>query len=1013
MSQTASNPPNSIKASRVASRLDRLIPTFVRAHWIALCVAAGVILLYALAGFFLVPHLAWTQAQDYVRNTLHRQLELGEVTFNPFTFEAVIRDLRLNEADGSPILGFDRLQVNAELSSLLRRAVVLKLFRLEGADVNLIVERDGSVNLAKLAPETPQEEPADENKPLPRIRIGELTIANGRVDIEDRTRAEPFTASLAPIHFKLTDFRTDLNYRNAYAFSAASQSGEQLEWSGDFTVQPLGSRGQFSVTGLRAQTVDDYLGEDLPLRLASGIAALRGEYQFALDPIALDIQLPSIELQDVALAERNAEAEPPVRLPQVNVSGVAFSYGQRSLTIDEVLLNGVQLDVVRESGSAINLTRLAGEKSAHEPASEPEPAAVAASSETPPAAEWLLKIGAVKLNDGTISFEDRTVAPAAKLALTPITLSVLNASSDAAAKAGVEAEIGIRNGAASGAGRGSAPGTLKVSGELQREPMAGQLSIDLADFDLPVLQPYIAQVAALTLHTGKLSVDGQLTLGAAPADKLKLKFAGNVSSSNFRTTDHLANEDFIKWGRLDVAGIEFEQSPDRLSIQKITARSPYARVIINQDQTLNVARVLNPHGDAEDAAPPQDERKEKTRAATPAKAQSSTMPMRIKSVQVIDGSAHFADYSIEPSFATGILGLEGTVTGLSSDPGSRATVKLKGAVDKYAPVDIEGAVNLLSAAMFTDIAMNFRNMELTTFNPYSGKFAGYNISKGKLSTELKYKVEDRKLDAQHHIVLDNLEFGDKTDSKDAAPIPVKLAVALLKDRDGVIDIDLPVSGSLDDPQFRLGPIIWKAFLNLLTKVVTAPFAALGALFGGGGEELAFVDFDAGSAELGASEREKLDKLAQALVERPQLRLNVPLTLVGDRDSEAFARKALEALVPATPVDLEDVAAKRQRLAAFEKAYTGLVKSAPPYPPETKTEEGVDLDARIAWIEKEMLDKLSPEQSALDELARQRAQAVQSALLANQELSPERVFITTDRQGVPADDGRVRMELKLE
>ena len=178
-------------------------------------------------------------------------------------------------------------------------------------------------------------------------------------------------------------------------------------------------------------------------------------------------------------------------------------------------------------------------------------------------------------------------------------------------------------------------------------------------------------------------------------------------------------------------------------------------------------------------------------------------------------------------------------------------------------------------------------MELTTFNPYSGKFAGYNISKGKLSTELRYKVEDRKLDAQHHIVVDNLEFGDKTDSKDAAPIPIKLAVALLKDRQGVIDLQLPVSGSLDDPKFRLGPIIWKALLGLLTKIVTAPFAALGALFGGG-EELAYVDFQPGSAELPANQIEQLDKLAQALAERPQLRLDVPVTLLAAQDSKAIA-----------------------------------------------------------------------------------------------------------------------------
>jgi hypothetical protein len=331
-------------------------------------------------------------------------------------------------------------------------------------------------------------------------------------------------------------------------------------------------------------------------------------------------------------------------------------------------------------------------------------------------------------------------------------------------------------------------------------------------------------------------------------------------------------------------------------------------------------------------------------------------------------------------------------------------------VDKYAPVDIEGEANILSAAKYTDLAMNFRNMELTTFNPYSGKFAGYAISKGKLNTELKYHVEDRKLLAEHHIVVDNLEFGEKTESKDAAPIPIKLAVALLKDRRGVIDVNLPVSGTLDDPKFRLGPIIWKAVLGLLTKVVTAPFAALGALFGGG-DELAFVNFAPGSADLSAAEAEKLGKLAKALAERPQLRLDVPLTVMPPEDGAALAKTALNNLVPPQP-DAIDEASVRRRLTQLEAVYKTRLKQAPEYPPETKSEDGVNYAARVQWIEAEILKNLQPDLTQLDTLARARAQAVQGAILANADVDPQRVFVTTDRPAALNADA-IRMELKLE
>jgi hypothetical protein len=257
-----------------------------------------------------------------------------------------------------------------------------------------------------------------------------------------------------------------------------------------------------------------------------------------------------------------------------------------------------------------------------------------------------------------------------------------------------------------------------------------------------------------------------------------------------------------------------------------------------------------------------------------------------------DGVADFTDHSVEPTFSTAIYGLKGSVVGLSSDPSSRATVSLDGSVDRYAPVSIKGKVNVLSAATFTDIAISFSNIELPTFNPYSGKFAGYNIAQGKLTTTMEYHVENRKLDAKHHIVVDQLEFGAATESKQAVPLPIKLAVSLLKDRNGVIDLELPVGGSLDDPTFRIGPIIWKVFVNLIEKVVTAPFAALGKLFGGG-PELSYVDFPAGAATLGPDQAQKLSQLASALVERPQLKLDVPLHTQADDDDAALERAGLD------------------------------------------------------------------------------------------------------------------------
>jgi uncharacterized protein involved in outer membrane biogenesis len=1096
---------------------------FLHGNLIMLSVVAVLLLLYTLAGFFLVPRIARSQIEEYVTGTLHRRIVLGELRFNPFTFDASVSGLQLTESDGSPLVSFRHLYVNAELASVWQRAVVLKEVTLTAPDIQLIVARDGKVNLAQLAPESKEPAPAEESAP-PRVRIGRLAVTQGRVGLEDRTRPRTFTAAVAPIRFTLTDFKTDTGYRNAYRFAGTTTAGEQLEWSGGFTVQPLGSSGQFRVQGLKLATIDAYLDGSMPFKLASGEALLKGDYQFNLNPLQLEITLPLVAVRDVSLAERDGDAAAPVKAQEVDLQHLMFSLDKRNIGLKRIDVRGAHVEVAREADGSISLSRLFAD---HRTPKTGAPAVDApASSEsqqhmTSPesGSNWNIHVDTLQLEGASVVAEDRSVSPAARFELAPIGITITGWSTDPIAKLQLAADITINK-----------DGRLTTQGELQLEPLDTKLALELSNFALPVVQPYLAQATAMTLHSGKLSAKGNLSFAATPAAAPPLKFTGEVQVADLRTTDQRVREDFVKWRNLALTGISFEHNPDRLSIDRIVARQPYARVIIAKDRTLNVIQVLNPHAEvASDAAPsltlpreagegksrhrlrkasadaiqervadatreppadasreqpadaarelPADASRERSADATrelradasreqpadgtrelradasreqsadatrqlradasrerkmrPSRRQpkasppphagegqgggaqsAPTFPTRIRAIQIIDGTATFADYSIQPSFAAGILDLNGKVTGLSSNPASRAQVSLRGKVDRYAPVDITGEANLLAATKYTALAMNFRNMELTTFNPYSGKFAGYNISRGKLSTELKYKVEDRKLLAEHHIVVDNLEFGAKTDSKDAAPIPIKLAVALLKDRNGVIDVNLPVSGTLDDPKFRLGPIIWKAVLGLLTKIVTAPFAALGALFGGG-DELAYVDFPAGSADLTAVETEKLQKLAKALTERPQLKLNVPLSVVSAEDSDALAQQALLQRVPDVATAPPDEAAQRKQIKTLEGLYKTLLKKPPEYPPAAKTDKGPNLDAQLAYLQQALRTQLKPDPSALDALGQQRARAVQAVLLANEQLSAERVFVTSEHSGAAANGGHVRMEMKLE
>jgi Domain of Unknown Function (DUF748) len=559
------------------------------------------------------------------------------------------------------------------------------------------------------------------------------------------------------------------------------------------------------------------------------------------------------------------------------------------------------------------------------------------------------------------------------------------------------------------------------------------VAVKLDGIELKAAQPYITQYTSMTLLAGRLSGDAKVRYGAG---KPTLQVSSDITVAGVHTIDNALRDDFVNWDRLELSGINYQRDPDRLVIEQVMARKLYARVIVEPDGSLNVKRVLAGPGATIIAPAPSGAPVAATAVIQPRPVSAKTppnqsapnkapaMPMAVKKIVLFASQANFADLSVQPNFATGIQNIEGTVLGLSSKANSRATVDIHGAVDAFSPVAITGEVNLLSAALYTDLSMSFRNMDLSIFNPYSGKFAGYNITKGKLSTVMHYKVDGRKLDAQHHITVEQLEFGDKTASKDAVSLPIKLAVALLKDRNGVIDLDIPVTGTLDDPAFRLAPIIWKVFVNILEKAVTAPFALLGALFGGG-PDLQFIDFRPGLPDLDSVASDKVRAVVKALNERPQLKIEVPIAFVTELDRPAlvevqFSTQVRDAL--STMPGRKKAAAAAPDFAQSEPAmklelltqlYAKNIGAEPKYPEavaslKTKPELAA---AQVDFLSQELHRHIAIADGDLTALGQQRAQAVQRALLTDTQIDPERVFLAVSDKA-KNEAGLVRLELTL-
>lgn len=539
-------------------------------------------------------------------------------------------------------------------------------------------------------------------------------------------------------------------------------------------------------------------------------------------------------------------------------------------------------------------------------------------------------------------------------------------------------------------------GRVAVQGRLGLEPLAADLRVNLSDVALAPYQTFIEPYARARLERGTLGVAGALTVRAG--EPLDLRFDGGVSVADFAAVDAKDAQSFVRWRRLELDKLSYGSHPARLSIGAIVADAPYLRFSIGPDGVTNFQHIL-----AVESPPAPD--------ARPAAATGPGLRTDIGTIAVRDGSLNFADRSLRPNFATGIQQLSGTVKGLSSDPRARAKVALRGKVDRYAPASIAGEINPLAAQAYTDLALKFENIELTTFTPYSGKFAGFRIDKGKLTLDLHYRLKDRALQGDNRMVLNQLTLGERVESPDALELPIRLAIAILQDSRGVIDIDLPVRGNIDDPKFSYGALIGKAIANLILKAITAPFTLLAAAFGGG-EELGYLPFAPGSTELGAAERDKLDKLLRALADRPRLQLEVRggAALEGDRRALAAAKLERQIRGEGVPVtgDAPLTWTERRRLyALYRKTFNEDAPAVDERLPRSERQA-----REIAAARERLIEAMPVTDDDLRELARARAAAIVDYLTTQSAGIQARVFLTDVDPAAPTTAEGVRAELRL-
>jgi hypothetical protein len=542
-------------------------------------------------------------------------------------------------------------------------------------------------------------------------------------------------------------------------------------------------------------------------------------------------------------------------------------------------------------------------------------------------------------------------------------------------------------------------GKLALQGSGDIDPLQADFELALEGFELAALMPYIEPLLAIKLESGSLAakLGGSL---AQRGEQLDSKVAGQLNFKQILVNEAQKGTKVLSFEGLNLNELAWDSELSALQIEQVELIEPFAKIVIFKEGGTNLSELVvegsqatedvNGGGGPAAVAKPADDDKAKSADDSKAKPVS----VAIRSIDFHQGTADFADLSLPRTFKAAIYNIKGNVKGLDTDASAAAVIDLEGQVEKYAPVTLKGKVKPLAENLSADIELIFRNLELTSVSPYSDTYAGYNIDKGKLTADFKYRIADQKLTAENQLVIDQLTLGERTDSATATSLPVALAVALLKDSNGVIDLNLPISGDLDDPEFHYGALVGKALLNLVTKIVTAPFALLGSLVGEGAEDLDHVSFGPGDSEFSTAQTSKLTKVAEALAQRPQLAVSLRGVAAPAVDTPALKQQRLEAALAEQGIGYPVTADKRKDFFAWFEKSTG--QDVASLRKELKAQQpDVDKKALEAQMQERLLESMLRRQkvgsSELEQLARVRSEQVREALVGAG-VDPARLFI---------------------
>jgi hypothetical protein len=817
-----------------------------------------------------------------------------------------------------------------------------------------------------------------------KIMVNSLELNNFGVAFEDRSTKNPVVINLKPINFKLTNYQSELGTSVPFQLSTGVNKTGLINLSGDTVIQPFSAKIAITAKDIALESFEAYVDKFVEMDVVDGKLAVDGNIIVAIpEKKPLDVQfkgntkITNLLIRDQLLKEKG-QNKTLIKAPAFALRGINFNLSNKELALDSILANNADLEAWLNPKGIINYNTLIRISNADKLSIDE----TIANTIKPETATWKIKVNDIALTNFGLRFEDQTLEKPVTINFKPVNFKLTNYSNKSGAQLPVELSIGMNK-----------TGMLTVKGDTVIEPLFAKLDLDIKNIDLENFQPYFDKLVRLDIIDGNLSIAGQVSVAQKSIDKLDVKFKGDTGITRLLTRDQKLHKDFITWKALTLKDVDIDLLANRYTAAALVLDKPYARVTIEKDKTVNFSDIIVSNKSNPEIP---------TKTAENKQSDPNPPYFKLGKIQITNGSSDFADLSLIMPFAAQIKSLNGGASGISSEQKSIVAVTLKGDAYDLSPVDITGEISPYLGDYNVDL--NFNGLPMPLVSPYMVQFAGYKVEKGKMTLGLKYNVVNKKLTASNNILIDQFELGEKVENPQAVSLPLKLAVALLKDSNGRIKIDVPITGSLDDPKFSIGTIITDALMNALSKVVTSPFRMIGSLTGGE-KDISTINFSAGYSALNDEQQVKLDILSKALKEHPVLNLDIKGAAFQDQDWPIIREDALyEQLKKRRAVELNKDNVRKirdqyvklsdddyHRLLAdmFIEKFPLLAEKSFLGTPQLMNPKAGDF---YEIAKQKLFTIIKPEQARLKELASARAQAIANYIVIKGGIARERVYI---------------------